>query len=102
MMITEELAAKLESIERSQAAIAQMLSDLVAQKVVKDFYSVEDVAERVGRTPYQVREWLRDGRLTGEKRVTGRGRYKEWQVSHEELLRYQNHGLRPAARRSPA
>jgi predicted transcriptional regulator len=101
-MADGEMLERLGRIEQAQAAIVRLLGDMVAQKIVKDAYSVDEVAERVERTTWQVREWLREGRMIGVKRATGRGRHKEWQVSHEELAHYQSHGLRPAARRSPA
>jgi len=56
---------------------------------------VEEVAERVERTPYQVREWLRMGRMEGIKRSAGRGRHKEWKIANVELERHLSHGLRP-------
>jgi hypothetical protein len=94
-MIAAEVDARLTGIEQSQAAILRKLEDLLALKTVKDFYSVEEVADKVGRTPYQVREWLRLGRMHGIKRSTGRGCHKEWQVEHAEVERHLNHGLRP-------
>lgn len=93
--MTVDLNARLKTIEETQTIILRRLDDLVSQRKMKDFYSVEEVAERVGRTPYQVREWLRVGRMNGVKRPVGRGRHKEWQVEHAELDRYLNHGLRP-------
>jgi predicted transcriptional regulator len=88
----------LARIEQTQAVILGRLDELVSLKTAKDFYSVEEVAERVGRTSYQVREWLRMGRMKGIKRPVGRGRHKEWMVEHAELERYLNHGLRPFSR----
>lgn len=88
----------MAEIERTQVVILRRLDDLLSLKTVKDWYSVEEVAERAGRTPYQVREWLRNGRMIGTKRPVGRGRQKEWEVSHEELTHYLSHGLRPIIR----
>jgi len=93
-----ELETRLAEIERTQVVILRRLDDLLSLKTVKDRYSVEEVAERAGRTPYQVREWLRNGRMIGTKRPVGRGRQKEWEVSHEELTQYLSHGLRPIIR----
>jgi hypothetical protein len=90
-VLTPELEAMLRNIEG-------LLQELVAQRSIKDYYSTAEVASRVGRSEYQVREWCRAGRIQAVKRNTGRGRSKEWMVPHEELVRYESHGLRPAAR----
>ena len=87
-MLTPELETRLRSIEG-------LLQELVSQRTIKDYYSTAEVAKRVGRSEYQVREWCRAGRLQAVKRNTGRGRSKEWMVPHEELVRYENHGLLP-------
>lgn len=86
---------RLAVLERGQRDILDLLNTLIAQRAVKDWYTVEEVANTVGRSEWQVREWLRTGRVQGVKRPVGRGRHKEWAVSHEELERYRNHGLRP-------
>ncbi len=93
-MVTSELEARLRSIEG-------LLQELVSQRTIKDYYSTAEVANRVGRSEYQVREWCRTGRIQAVKRNSGRGRSKEWMISHEELMRYESHGLRDAVR-SPA
>ncbi len=61
---------------------------------MKDYYTTEDVAKFVDRDAYTVREWCRYGRLRAVKRPCGRGNSPEWSISHEELVRYQNEGLR--------
>lgn len=101
MTLSAELDGRLTEIERTQASILRRLDDLLASKRVKDFYSVEEVAERVNRTPYQVREWLRTGRMLGTRRASGRGPHKEWQIEHAEIERHLNQGLRPARNQSP-
>jgi transposase len=88
--MSSDIEVRLDTIEN-------LLRELVSQRVIKDYYSTAEVATRVGRSEYQVREWCRAGRLQAAKRKTGRGRSKEWMISHEELLRYESHGLRPLA-----
>jgi len=85
---TEQLQQQLDRIEAA-------LSLLVQQRAVKDFYSTAEVAQLVGKAEFTVREWCRLGRIHAQKRATGRGPVQEWMVAHEELVRYQNHGLLP-------
>lgn len=97
-MMIAEVTTRLEAIEQTQATIVQLLTGLISEKVVKDFYGVDEVSVAVNRSEWQVREWLRTGRVEGVKRPVGRGRHKEWSVSHVELTRYRNHGLLPLTR----
>ena len=83
--MSPEIAVRLVSIEN-------LLRELVSQRVVKAFYSTAEVAERVKRSEYQVREWCRTGRIHAVKRNTGRGRSKEWMVPHDELVRTRTMG----------
>ena len=65
--------------------------------VVKEGYTVEEVAERLGRRPWTVRQWCNKGLAKGKK-VHGKGRTGEWRIPHEELLRLQADGpLKEAA-----
>ena len=78
--------------------IEELLLTLVKQKTVKDFYSTAEFADIAGKAEWSIREYCRTGRLHALKRQTGRGRSLEWMLSHEELIRYQNHGLLPDPR----
>ncbi len=78
--------------------IESMLAVLVERQTVREWYTTEQVARLVGKAEFTVREWCRHGRLKAEKRVSGRGAYPAWVISHAELLRYQREGLLPVKR----
>lgn len=86
---------EIDSIIRRLDRIERLLVD---QRTVKEWYSTDEVAELLDRSPYSVREWARLGRVRASKRACGRGRAKEWAISHEELTRLRNEGLLPDAR----
>lgn len=75
--------------------IESTLNLLVQQRTVKEFYTTDEVAKLLGKRPFTVREWCRQGRIHAERRDAGRGEHGEWKISHLELLRYQNEGLLP-------
>lgn len=84
----DEIAIRLDRIEA-------MLMSLLDRQTEKEFYEVEEFARLVGKAPFTCREWLRNGRVVGKKRRSGRGAHATWVVAHEELLRYQKEGLLP-------
>lgn len=71
--------------------------------VVKETYTTEEAAERLGRSEWTVRQWCNKGQVRARK-VRGRGRKGEWRIPHDELVRVQNEGPLPAAAvsRTPA
>jgi transposase len=94
----EEVALLLERLDR----IEEKLTALMERQAVKDWYSTDEVAKALGKAEFTVREWCRLGRVRGEKKGSGRGKYQSWVVSHDELLRIRREGLLPAQRgRSP-
>jgi hypothetical protein len=86
--VEPELLERLKRIEESIGALA-------SRPAVKKFYTVEEFARIVGRTNFTAREWCRLGRIVASKRACGRGNCREWSISHEELVRFQNEGLLP-------
>jgi hypothetical protein len=86
------------SVEESLAELRAMLKILVERQTVKPFYEIEEFAKVVGRSCFSCREWCRLGRIHAEKKLSGRGAYARWVVSHAELLRYQKEGLLPIQR----
>lgn len=83
-----QLVGRLDRIE-------VILQALVQQQAVKDYYTTAEVAQILGKAEFTVREWCRLCRVYAEKRPCGRGRAKEWIVSHQELTRIRNEGLLP-------
>lgn len=81
-----ELLGRLTRIESA-------LEQLLRQNTVKAWYTTEEVASIVHKAPFTVREWCRHGRIKASKRDCGRGKAKEWIVSHDELMRLQTEGL---------
>ncbi len=86
--MTEQVLERLERIET-------LLGKLVSERTIKEWYTVAEVAQILGKAEFTVREWCRNGRVWASKRQCGRGNTKEWIISHEELTRIQNEGLLP-------
>jgi hypothetical protein len=86
---------RLDRIEGAIASFQTMLAALLERETVRDWYTTEQFAGVVGLAEFTVREHCRLGRLNAEKRRSGRGAYCSWVISHQELLRYQQHGLLP-------
>jgi hypothetical protein len=82
------LEERLENIEA-------MLVVLVERQQVREWYTTQEFAQTVGKAEFTVREWCRLGRVHAEKRMSGRGAFPAWVISHSELLRYQREGLVP-------
>ena len=114
MDATEMLQQLLEQGRRRAEQDEQLLQRMdrlekaLALSVIKEGYTTEEVAERVGnRTEWTVRQWCNKGRVRAHK-VHGKGRSGEWRIPHDELTRIQaegplkectfdNHGPRKAA-----
>ena len=87
----ENLTEVVERLSRIEA----VLQTLVRNRAVKDWYSTSEVAALVDKAEYTVREWCRQKRLLASKKPYSRGAHPEWLISHAELVRFQNEGLRP-------
>lgn len=85
---TDDILTRLGKIEA-------LLAALVDQRTPKDWYSTAEVAALLGKAEFTVREWCRLGRVDAEKKKSGRGPASEWIISHAELTRVRNEGLRP-------
>jgi Helix-turn-helix domain len=90
-MTGTEIEVILEKLNRIEAA----LEVVVRTRKEKELYTVAEVAERLGKAEFTVRQWCRFGRVHARKRACGRGPTQEWVIPHEELQRLENEGLLP-------
>ncbi len=86
------------TLEQRLEKIEELLLTLVERQAVREWYTTHEFARTVGKAEFTIREYCRLGRLKAEKRMSGRGAYPAWIVSHAELLRYQREGLVPFRR----
>lgn len=87
-----ELVAVLARIDER---ITELRDLVIGQRTLKEWYSTAEAAKALDRSEFTVREWARLGRIRAEKRPCGRGRSREWMISHDELTRVRNEGLLP-------
>jgi hypothetical protein len=93
----EWIAAQLTEINKKLDRLQQVQSTPVLPS--KQKYTPAEFGAIVGRKPYTVREWCRYGRIQADKvKGVGRGSEEEWRITHDELVRYQNEGLRAVPR----
>ncbi len=87
----DQMQIVLDRLERIEAVLVL----LTEQQTAKEWYATDELARILGKAEFTVREWCRQGRIRAEKRISGRGAFAAWVVSHDELLRYQREGLLP-------
>lgn len=90
-----EITNRLERIETALSAFQATLAALLERNAVRQWYTTDEFARAVGLSELTVREHCRLGRLSAEKRQSGRGAHCAWALSHQELQRYQRQGLLP-------
>lgn len=85
--MTEQLIALVVTLGERLDRIEKQLS----MNVQKEAYTTDEIAERIGRSEWSVRQFCNKGQIQAKK-VHGRGRAGEWRVSSQELLRIQRDG----------
>ncbi len=90
-----EVEELLEVLNNRLARIELILSEVQNIEPDKEWYSIAEVAELLGKANFTVREWARLGRVHAMKRACGRSSASEWMIAHKELQRIQNKGLLP-------
>lgn len=83
----------MTTLEQKLEKIEAMLVVLCERQQAKDWYSVHEFAQAVGRSAFTCREWCRRGRIQAIKKQSGRGAHTAWAISHDELERYRREGL---------
>jgi hypothetical protein len=86
------------NIEEKLDRIEALLVVLIERQQVREWYTTQEFAKAVGKAEFTIREYCRLGRLRSEKRLSGRGAYPQWVLSHAELERYRRNGLLPIRR----
>lgn len=89
--MSDALLEVVGRLERIESALAVLLD----RHETREWYDTATVGVILDRSPYQVRQWCRESRVNAEKRACGRGRAREWMISHEELTRIKCFGLLP-------
>jgi excisionase family DNA binding protein len=80
-----ELRAIGDRLEQRLTAVERRLE----AGTVREAYTTEQAAERLGLSAWSVRQACNTGRVRGEKTANGRG----WRIPHDELLRVELEGL---------
>ncbi len=75
--------------------LTSLVESLAKQQTIKPWYSVSEFAALVHKSTYTVRQWCNLGRINAIKSQGRCGPEHEWVISHEELLRLQQHRLLP-------
>ena len=73
-----EVLTRLERMERT-----------LAVGVVRDYYTVQQAAERLRLSTWTVRQAANTGRIRAVKARNGR----DWRIPHDELMRVEGEGL---------
>ena len=90
-----DITELLQKLDNRLARIESKLDEEQQPKITKEWFSIAEAAEILGRAPFTVREWARLGRINAAKRESGRSRASEWVVAREEIERIANEGLLP-------
>ena len=86
-VLESALAPLTEQIRQLSERIAKLEPANVATKDKKE-YTTREFAERVGLSPWTVRQKCNKGDIPEARHVPGRGQKGEWLIRHEALTRF--------------
>ncbi|GAB5405693.1 MAG: hypothetical protein Aurels2KO_39240 [Aureliella sp.] len=93
---SHELLRHLQSLREQLNRIEQAIaSQNGGPQFDKEWFTVAETAELLGKQPFTVREWARCSRISAVKRPCGRGRSSEWVFHRDAIEQYMNEGLLP-------
>src|SRR5262249_49036591 len=76
-----DIKAELTELHSKLDSILGILADPNRRR---ESFTVEEVATMLGKAPFTVREWCRNGRINATKRLQKRGGAELWNISAEE------------------
>ncbi len=85
----------LSRLARLDERVAELHGLLAGGRPARESYTTAEAANLLGKAEFTVREWCRNGRIRADKRACGRGRSRDWAISHAGLTRIRNEGLLP-------
>jgi hypothetical protein len=98
---SNEVVRRLTEVESSLNAINDLLKCLlqnVEDRIPrKEYFTISEFAQLIGRAPFTVREWARHLRVR-TTRAGARGPYAEYRIHISEIARYRSEGLLPQRR----
>jgi predicted ATPase with chaperone activity len=98
---SKQAGSETESMRRLEDLCGQILDRLDRMErnqemaVVKNAYTTEAAAKRLGRSVWTVRQWCNKAQVRGAYKVRGKGRTGEWRLTHDAVVELQSRG--PAA-----
>jgi len=81
-MTTHEVVNRIRELEKTVSPIWQHYEH---ETPAKDWHTIAEMAEILGKAEFTVREWCRRGRVCASKQAWSRRNSHEWIVSREEV-----------------
>ena len=85
----------LQRVAQQQQDIIERLDRLEkahCREVVKEAYTTDEAAKRLGRSEWTVRQWCNKNQVAGAYKIRGKGRTGEWRLPHAAVIQLQAEG----------